>query len=179
MKEFEISLPIQDPITEEIGRLHAAKALGVVPSKVGHVTLLRRSIDARSKNILYRYKLRAYLIDEMPEEKDYTFVHKDVSSATPVIVAGAGPAGLFSALELIRLGFKPVIIERGKDVHARKYDIASISRQGAVNPDSNYCFGEGAPAHFRMASCIPVRINGVTFTGCWPFLSNSVPTRVS
>lgn len=110
--------------------------------------VLRRSIDARSRNIVYRYRVAAYLEGEVPQETVSYMQVRDVSAAAPVIVVGAGPAGLFAALRLICGGRRPVILERGKDVHARKYDIAAISRTGDLNPDSNYCFGEGGAGTF-------------------------------
>ena len=148
MKEFDAVSEIgREPSVEEF-RDRAAVAMGVPLSKVGRITVLRRSIDARSGKILYRYRVAAYLAGEEVPEEDTYMIPDDVSSSEPVLVAGAGPAGLFAALRLITLGFKPVIIERGKDVHARKYDIAAISRKGSLNTDSNYCFGEGGAGTF-------------------------------
>lgn len=105
------------------------------------VVPLKRSVDARGRNIVVRVQYdiveRASLAPR--RTKDYPSVHgKD-----PVVIVGAGPAGLFAALRLIELGYKPIVLERGKDVQARRYDLAAINRQHVVNPDSNYCFGEG------------------------------------
>lgn len=148
MKEFEIMTEAgKTPAAEEL-RSRAASALGVPAAKVGRITVLRRSVDARSWKILYRYRVAAYLAgEEVPEEVTYK-CPRDVSGGVPVIVAGAGPSGLFAALRLIALGFKPIILERGKDVHGRKYDIAGISAKGLLDEESNYCFGEGGAGTF-------------------------------
>ena len=124
----------------------AAKTMGVPVKKVAGYRILRRSIDARA-DIVYRYRIAAYETGEDCPEfllEEY----KDVSNAEPVIIIGAGPAGMFAALKLLMRGMKPVILERGKDVHKRKFDIAGLSKAGIVNPDSNYCFGEGGAGTF-------------------------------
>ncbi len=108
--------------------------------------ITRRSIDARG-DVKYRYVIEGYRRFENYEPYQIP-EYRDVSEAEPVIVVGAGPAGLFAALKLISLGLKPVILERGKDVHGRKTDMAAISREGIVNPESNYCFGEGGAGAF-------------------------------
>lgn len=108
--------------------------------------LKKRSIDAR-KEPVWRYRYEAYAPDEKYEE--YSLPEpRDVHDAQPVVIVGAGPAGMFAALKLISLGLRPVILERGRDVHARKADMARLSREGVVNPDSNYCFGEGGAGAF-------------------------------
>ena len=107
----------------------------------------KRSIDARDE-VVYRYKIEvydnrreSYHPYEIPE-------YKDVHEAEPVIIVGAGPAGIFAALKLLTLGRKPIILERGKDVHERKFDMAKLSKEGVLNPDSNYCYGEGGAGAF-------------------------------
>lgn len=146
MKEIELSCPIgKEPSQEQIVSA-AAKALGVAPKAVAHYRIARRSIDARGE-ILYRYRVEAYKTGE--EYQEYRLPeYKDVSSARPVIVVGAGPAGMFASLRLLMKGLKPVVLERGKDVHKRKFDMARLSKEGIVNPDSNYCFGEGGAGTF-------------------------------
>lgn len=146
MKEFEITARIGREPDQEAIRQAAAKALGVKPEKVGEVIIARRSLDAR-QDILYRYRIQAFREGEVPER--YTLPpYRDVSSAPPIIIIGAGPAGMFAALRLLMCGLKPVILERGRDVHARKLDMALLSTKGVVNPDSNYCFGEGGAGTF-------------------------------
>lgn len=110
--------------------------------------ILRRSIDARQRAVVVNLKVRVY-INEEPSDVEYAAVeYGDVSAKPRVIVVGAGPAGLFAALRLIELGRRPVVIERGKDVRARKQDIALISKTHKIDAESNYCFGEGGAGAF-------------------------------
>jgi len=146
MKEFEIAQKIGKPLTDAQLREAAAKALGVKPEKVGHVEVTRRSIDAR-QDILYRYRVQAYR-DNEPYEPYRVAPYLDVHQARPVIVVGAGPAGMFAALKLLQLGLKPIVLERGKDVERRKVDMARLSTEGVLDPDSNYCYGEGGAGAF-------------------------------
>ena len=146
MKEFEIAQKIGKPLTDAQLREAAAKALGVKPEKVGHVEVTRRSIDAR-QDILYRYRVQAYRENE-PYEPYRVAPYLDVHEARPVIVVGAGPAGMFAALKLLQLGLKPIVLERGKDVERRKVDMARLSTEGVLDPDSNYCYGEGGAGAF-------------------------------
>ena len=148
MKEIEITCKLGKDLSADEIQTAAVKALGVSPKIKQQIKyrILRRSIDARN-DILYRYRVEVCRPDEVMEDyllEDY----KDVSSAEPVVIIGAGPAGMFAALKLLMRGFKPVILERGKDVHARKFDMARLSTEGTVNPDSNYCFGEGGAGTF-------------------------------
>ena len=146
MKEIELTCKIGKEIPEAELRSAAARALGVGPKGVGECRLVRRSIDARG-DVLYRCRYAVSAVGE-PLEKYELPPYRDVHGAPEVIVAGAGPAGMFAALHLLQKGLKPVILERGKDVHARKVDVARLSDKGVVNPDSNYCFGEGGAGTF-------------------------------
>ena len=146
MKEIEISKKIGRELLDEDVLPLAAKALGCKPQMVGEWRVVRRSVDAR-KEPLYRYRVAVVRKGEDFEEY-VTEPYLDVASAEPVLIVGAGPAGMFAALKLLTRGYKPVILERGKDVHARKFDIARLSREGLVDTDSNYCFGEGGAGTF-------------------------------
>lgn len=121
----------------------AARQLRIGISEITSVKILKRSIDARSRNIKINLKIEVFCNEEAPAPVNYKIHYKDVSSKKPVLVIGAGPAGLFAALQLIENGYKPVIIERGKDVKSRRRDLAAINKEHVVNPHSNYCFGEG------------------------------------
>lgn len=146
MKEIEIAKPVGRELAAEEIIAAAAKALGCASRDVAHFRIARRSLDAR-KDILYRYRIEVYGKGE--EYQEYRLdEYMDVSGSKPVIVIGAGPAGMFAALKLLTKGMKPIILERGKDVHARKFDMAVLSKGGSVNPDSNYCFGEGGAGTF-------------------------------
>ncbi len=121
----------------------AAEECGVRSQNVSGYTILKRSIDARSRHAVYILQLIVYIDEQVPETPRFDPELKDVSASPHVVIIGAGPAGLFAALKLISQGVKPIIIERGKDVRSRRRDLAAINKSGVVNPESNYCFGEG------------------------------------
>ena len=148
MKEIEITTKLGNTLTADEIQTAAVKALGVSPKIKSQLKyrILRRSVDARN-DILYRYRVEVAKPEEVMEEYRLE-EYRNVADAEPVIIIGAGPAGMFAALKLLMRGFKPVILERGKDVHERKFDMAKLSREGVVNPDSNYCFGEGGAGTF-------------------------------
>ncbi|MBC7745128.1 MAG: FAD-binding protein [Flavobacterium sp.] len=120
----------------------AAEVLKLSQETINHIEILKKSIDARGKNVVYRIKSRVY-INELFKPDVFSVKYQDVNKKNPVLIVGAGPAGLFAALRCIELGLKPIIIERGKDIKQRRRDLAVINKFGIVNPESNYCFGEG------------------------------------
>ena len=126
----------------------AARKTGVEASSVAGIRITRKSIDARQREIKINLSVLLWTAGENPDPEIPEFRWKDVTNSEEVIIVGSGPAGLFAALELIRAGLRPVIIERGREVSARKIDIAMISREHKVDPDSNYCFGEGGAGTF-------------------------------
>jgi uncharacterized FAD-dependent dehydrogenase len=141
-REIEIKL-FPEEIEQEASLIRElSTALKVDRNRIKGHKILKRSIDARSRNVIYRLLIRAYL-DE-PFLADVPIVnHHNVSKSKHVIIVGAGPAGLFAALQCIEIGLKPIILERGKDVKQRRRDLAAINKEGLVNTESNYCYGEG------------------------------------
>ena len=121
----------------------AAQELGIAPHRIKAVRVRKRSIDARQRTVFVNLTIEVY-VDENPPALDYEpIAYPNVEGAPSVVVVGAGPGGLFAALRLIELGKRPIVLERGKDVHERRKDIARISREHVVDPESNYSFGEG------------------------------------
>ncbi len=120
-----------------------ANAAGVPFSKLSGFQITKRSIDARGQQAKVVLQVDAYIGEPIPERTPFDPELRNVTHAPPVIIVGAGPAGLFAALKLISLGYKPVVLERGKDVRSRRRDLAAMNKAGIVNPESNYCFGEG------------------------------------
>lgn len=125
----------------------AARRMGIVEADVALVRVVKRSIDARQRQVKVNLTLEVY-VDREPQPGPVYFNYPSVEGRTEVVIVGSGPAGLFAALRLIELGLRPVILERGRDVSARKRDIAQINRNGTVDPDSNYAFGEGGAGTF-------------------------------
>ena len=143
IKELQLRLLPQEAANEQGLKAAVARETAARLPDITAVRVLKRSIDARQRTVYVNVKVRAYL-NEAPAEPEYRSIeYKDVSGGKPVVVVGAGPGGLFAALRLIELGFRPVIVERGKNVRERKKDIACISREHRVDPESNYSFGEG------------------------------------
>lgn len=125
-----------------------AKLLNVDPIQIAFVMVTRRSIDARSRDVKVSMGVRVFLDEQVPQILSHQFEYGDVSKRDEVVIVGSGPAGLFAALRLIELGYKPVVLERGKDVSSRKRDVASLNRNQPINVDSNYAFGEGGAGTF-------------------------------
>lgn len=143
IKEYSIRVRPHQAVNEATIKDYLAHEEGLEMKSMTHVRVLKRSIDARQRMIFVNLKVRVYINEEPTDDEYVKTEYRDVSSAPQVIVVGAGPGGLFAALRLIELGLKPVVLERGKDVHERKKDLALIARTQQVDEESNYCFGEG------------------------------------
>lgn len=142
-KTVQITVPPEEAADLEVLKWKASEQLHIEAARVTDILIIKRSIDARNKHIKINLTLEAYIDGEQPVPKTVSSNYKKVNSKKSVIIIGAGPAGLFAALELIKEGIKPVIIERGKDVRSRRRDLAKLNKEHIVNPNSNYCFGEG------------------------------------
>jgi uncharacterized FAD-dependent dehydrogenase len=143
IKEVDITLRPAELADEAVLRHKAIKKSGCPQEEVKEVRVLRRSIDARSRQPLFRLRVAVYAQEAYQPETPISERFQQVDKAAPVIIVGAGPAGYFAALELLEQGYKPIIFDRGKDVRARRRDLRAIQQFGEVNPHSNYCFGEG------------------------------------
>ncbi len=148
IKEFQIRVLPQVAASEQSIIAYLGRDKGIDPASVNRARILRRSIDARQRTVFVNLLVRVY-INEVPQDDVFTpTVYGNVSERPEVIVVGMGPGGLFAALRLVELGFRPVVLERGKDVHQRKKDMALITHTQRVDPESNYCFGEGGAGAF-------------------------------
>ena len=146
-KELQIVLSPENAATIETNFALIAEKLEIPVKDIHHIKVIKKSIDARKKAIKINLKLKIYIQEDYQSEI-LNINYPNISDKQKVIVVGAGPAGLFAALKLIQKGFKPIILERGKEVSERKKDIAIINRNGEINPDSNYAFGEGGAGTF-------------------------------
>lgn len=143
-KDISLKLLPSEAAEEAIIKKYVASAEGVKEATVNGFYVLKHSIDARSKQPWINLTLKAFINEPFQQRELTPFHFKDVKKAVrTVIIIGAGPAGLFAALQLIENGIKPILLERGKDIRARRRDLAILNKEGEVNPDSNYCFGEG------------------------------------
>ena len=144
MTEIELRLSPADAHDTAACRRAAAHKLGISDTTISDFHILRRSIDARGRDAVFQLRVAVFTegVSFSPEPALLSQL-QNVAEKPRVLIVGAGPAGYFAALELIELGLKPVIFDRGKDVRARRRDLKAIQQDGTVNPHSNYCFGEG------------------------------------
>ena len=143
VKDIQLRLTLKDEERSDILLIKAAQYLSIPKADITGIKVLRKSIDARKPKIILNYKLSIYIKEALPEKSEYQFDYKDVSKAKSIHIIGFGPAGMWAALRCIELGFKPIVLERGKNVKDRRRDLKAINQDHFVNEDSNYCFGEG------------------------------------
>src|SRR3954466_14622104 len=144
--QLNISLKLlpSEASDESLIRDYLAQVAGRKPADVSGFHILKRSIDARAKTTWINLTCRAFINEPFAKREIKSVEFKDVrQSSKRVIIIGAGPAGLFAAMKLLEHGVKPVILERGKDVRSRRRDLAQLNKEGSIDPESNYCFGEG------------------------------------
>ncbi len=134
--------PAEQEAIDQLKRA-AGRHLGLSADRIDGLRVLRRSIDARRRPVLMTLRLEVFVDEPAPEQEQPIPEYEEVTSDRRMIVVGSGPAGLFAALRLIERNVRPIIVERGKDVQSRRRDLAGVTKRGTVNPDSNYCFGEG------------------------------------
>ena len=142
MTRAQITLTPEEYHTDGLLREAVARSLRVKAEDIAHVVMIRSSLDSR-RGIHYHCQADVYMTDEPYTTPNYKGEYQDCHNAKPIVIVGAGPAGLFAALRALELGIKPVIVERGKPVEERKKDIAQMVREQSVDADSNWCFGEG------------------------------------
>lgn len=140
---LDIDLTPQQYVTPDFMRRAVADRLSLHESDFAHVAVLRRSLDSRRGRLVYHTAVEVYRAGEEYVPPDFDGHYRDCHACPPVVIVGAGPAGLFAALRALQVGLRPIILDRGKNVSDRKYDIAAITREQRVDPDSNWCFGEG------------------------------------
>lgn len=144
MAEFVEIRIVPELVEDQLAwRKKAAKKLGIKALEIDQVDLIKRSIDARGRAPVYQLRLKVWLEGEKKENDLKSYVYHQVADGKEVVIIGAGPCGYFAALRCIELGLRPIVLERGKDVQSRRRDLRQIQQFHTVNPDSNYCFGEG------------------------------------
>ena len=148
VQELQIRISLQESKEEQILLRKTAAVLGIKKSDISGIKILRKSIDARKSTVYFQYKIRVFVSEPMTDAPEYSFDYKEVSQAKEIHIVGFGPAGMYAALRCLELGYKPVIIERGKKVHERRRDLRAINQFHMVDEDSNYCFGEGGAGTF-------------------------------
>src|SRR5215467_14644644 len=143
-KIFNLKLLPSEALNDKLLKKYIAQTAGARSTDITGYNILKRSIDARGRQPFIHLSLQTFINEPWKEGDRISFHYQEVHTANrKVIVIGAGPAGLFAALRLIEAGIKPIILERGKDVRSRRRDLALLNKEGEINPESNYCFGEG------------------------------------
>ena len=143
VKTIQLRISIEEETIEGILKKKLSDLLHVDENEITGIEIIRKSIDARKPQIYFNYKVAVYIQEALPKNSGYSFEYKDVSKAKEIHIIGFGPAGMYAALRCIELGYKPIVIERGKKVRERRRDLRAINQQHTVDEDSNYCFGEG------------------------------------
>ncbi len=143
IKELQLRIAIHEEKQEDILLKKASHTLKLDKKSISGVKILKKSIDARKSPVIFNYKVAVYIEEKIPEFSSYNFNYKDITKAEPIHIIGFGPAGMYAALRCIELGYKPIVLERGKNVQDRRRDLKAINQDHIVNEDSNYCFGEG------------------------------------
>jgi len=143
IKDIQLRVPIKEENIPNILLKKSAEFLNISRDTITGIKVLRKSIDARKRNIIFNYKVAVYIKEDLPITSEYVFNYKEVSNAKPIHIIGFGPAGMYASLRCLELGYKPIVLERGKNVQERRRDLKAINRDHFVNEDSNYCFGEG------------------------------------
>ncbi|MDC0497065.1 FAD-binding protein [Flavobacteriaceae bacterium] len=143
IKEIQLRINLFEERKEDILKYKASKKLDINIEEISAIKVLRKSIDARKKETIFNYKVAVYINESISEKYNYKFEYKDVSKSKEIHIIGFGPAGMYAALRCLELGYKPIVLERGKNVQDRRRDIRAINQEHIVNKDSNYCFGEG------------------------------------
>ena len=143
IKDIQLRVALKEETIPDILLKKSAELLNISRDTITGIKVLRKSIDARKSKIILNYKVAVYIKQPVPESSAYVFDYKDVSKSKPIHIIGFGPAGMYASLRCIELGYKPIVLERGKNVQERRRDLKAINRDHIVNEDSNYCFGEG------------------------------------
>ncbi len=142
VKTLQLRLTLEEEAQKGALKKRAAEQLGIAENEFS-LKVLRKSIDARKPTIVFNYKLAVYMGTEVPKDAKNIFEYKEVTHAKAIHIIGFGPAGMWAALRCLELGYKPIVLERGKNVKERRRDLKAINQDHLVNEDSNYCFGEG------------------------------------
>lgn len=143
IKNITISLSPADATSEHSIKHSIAAEAGVAPKRITGYHIQKKSIDARSRQAKIILQVQVFIDEQVQQPPAFDPELRNVTNGIPLIIVGAGPAGIFAALKAISQGYKPIVLERGKDVRSRRRDLAAMNKEGIVNPESNYCFGEG------------------------------------